>query len=141
MRKTIVVALLTLLMLGALTPQGAWARRVTAQGTIAIIAATGALTDQVVVTTLLANSGLEKTVVQQAPLPGALFVLPFFVDKDRDTPNPGDLDTTVVIANTTAASVSVIVTVRDPDGTVLATSPTITIPARGMRSLQLSGLL
>ena len=141
MRTKIVAALSVLLMLGLLAPNGVWARRVTAQGTITVTAGSGTLTDQLVVTTLLANPGLEKTIVQQAPLPGPLFVLPFFVDKEVDNPRPNDLDTTIVLGNTTNAALAVIVTVRDSDGVVLATSPTINIPARGMRNVQLSTLL
>jgi hypothetical protein len=89
MRTKSVAVLATLFIISLLVPTGAWARRVTAGGSLTISTASGPLTTQLVVAAVTANPGLEKTIVQTLPLPGPLFVLPFFVNKDKDTPQAG----------------------------------------------------
>ena len=140
MRTRTVVVLSILLILGLLVPTGVWARRVAAGGSLTITTA-GPLTNQLVATAVTANPGLEKTLVQQLPLPGPLFVLPFLVNKDKDNPQPGDLDTTLVLTNTTSSILSITLTLRGLDGSVLATSTPPPLMANETRMIQLSDLL
>lgn len=139
MRTRIAVGLSLLLILPLLTPSGVWARRVFAQGSVTITGA-GPLTNQLVVTAVTANPGLEKSITQQLPLPGPLFVLPFFVNKETNNPGQGDLETVLFLTNTTSSALAVTLTVRDADGNILATS-TSSIPANGTRTILLSDLL
>ena len=141
MRTRVVAVLSTLLIIGLLLPTGAGAKRVTAGGSIAIAGASGPLTNQLVALVLTANRGLGHTVYQQLPLPGPLFVAPFVVNDDKGKPEQGDLITTVFLTNVTGASLSVVITVYDHDGTVLATSPTLTLAAHETRTIDVGDLL
>ena len=141
MRTRIVVVLSLLLLIPLLAPSGVWAKRITAQGSVTITGGTGPLTTQLVVTAVTANPGLEKSITQQLPLPGPLFVLPFFVDKEKDSPRQGDLETVLFLTNTTGAVLVVTLTLRDADGEILATSTPPSIPAHGTRTILLSDLL
>ena len=120
MRTRFVVVLSTLLVIGVLTPTGAWARRVTAGGSLALSAVPGPLTTQLSVTAITSNPGQEKSIVQQLPLPGPLYVLPFFVNQDTDHPQSGDIDTVLLITNTTATALEVTLVLRSLDGSLLA---------------------
>jgi hypothetical protein len=141
MRTRFMAVLSTLVVIGLLTPSGAWAKRVTAGGSLAITGASGPLTNQLVVAVITANRGLEKTIVQQLPLPGPLYVAPFFVNEDKDKPDQGDLGTTLHLTNTTDASLSITLTLYELDGTVLATSTPPSLAAHETRVIQLSDLL
>ena len=131
MRKRWMALITPILVTALLVPAGAWARRIEAAGGIFIdkcasISGTtcvtpGALTNELVVTAVMANPGLEKTITQQLPLPGPLYVLPFIVDEDKDNPKPGDFDTILGLTNTTNATLNIRLTVRKTDGTTLAT--------------------
>jgi hypothetical protein len=141
MRRRFVSMLSTLLIIiGLLVPTGAWAKRVTAGGSVAIAGASGPLTNQLVAVVLNANRGLEKTIAQQLPLPGPIFVAPFFVNQDKDKPEQGDLVTTLILTNTTGGSLSVTLTLYGLDGSVLATSAPA-LAGHETRVIDLAGLL
>src|SRR5262249_8329407 len=120
---------------------------VTAFGSLAIsqcgdpaCSGTAALTNQVVVFTLTANPGLEKTMntLIQAPP----FVVPVFVNGDNQNPGNGDLDTIVVITDVTGMGLTVKLVLRDQGGnTVPLTSNTLTIAPNGTSAVSLASLL
>jgi hypothetical protein len=140
MRKKSIAVFSAVLIIALMLPAGAMAKRVTGGGSLTITKASGALTTELVVTAVLTNPGLEKTVAQQLPLPGPLYVLPFFVNEDKSNPQQTDLDTILLLTNTTASSLSIILTLRALDGTVLATSPQ-TLSANQTLVLFISDLL
>src|SRR5262245_20405616 len=140
MRAKAVACLLTVLLAAVLVVPGVWAKRITVAGSVTITKVGGALTTELVAAVVTANPGLEKTIVQQLPLPGPLFVLPFFVDAEKGNPQGGDIDTTLLVTNTTAAPLSVVVTLRALDGSTLATVPE-TLAANETRVIVLSDLL
>ncbi len=140
MRAKSVACLSLLVMTGLLMAPGAWAKRVTAGGSVAITKASGPLSTELVVVAVTANSGLEKTMVQQLPLPGPLYVFPFFVNADKGNPQAGDLDTTLLLTNTTGSPLSIIVTLRELDGTTIAAVPE-TLAANETRVIVLSDFL
>jgi hypothetical protein len=127
----------TLSIVVLLCSTGVWARRVAAQGSVTI---GGASPSQLVVTAVTANPGLEKSITQQLPLAGAQFVLAFFANIEKSNPQGNDLDTTLVLTNTTDASLSLSITLRDLDGKILATSNP-TLSARETRVIAVSDLL
>ena len=141
MRTRSIVAITTLLIIGLLWPTGAWARRVAVGGSLTIIQAAGPLTTQLVVLSVTSNRGLEKVVTQQLPLPGALFVVPFFVNKDKSHDDDGDLDTLLTLTNTTGAPLDLILTLRGLDGSVLTVSTPSTLSAHETRVIVISDLL
>ena len=141
MRTRSIVAITTLLIIGLLWPTGAWARRVAVGGSLTITQAAGPLTTQLVGLSVTSNRGLEKVVTQQLPLPGALFVVPFFVNKDKDHDDNGDLDTILVLTNTTGAPLDLILTLRALDGSVLTASTQSTLGAHETRAIVISDLL
>ena len=124
----IVPVLVTALLLPA---GGAWAKRVEVAGGLFIdkcasisgstCITPGPLTNELVVTAVLANPGLEKTITQQLPLPGPLYVVPFLVDEDKDNPQPGDFDSILGLTNTTNATLNIRLILRKTDGTTLTT--------------------
>lgn len=125
MRTKSTMALTALLIVALLMPTSVWAKRVAAGGSLSITQGTlgsSPLTTQLVVTALTANPGLEKTITQQLPLPGPLFVLPFFVNEDKDSPKQGDIDTILMLTNTTGGPLSLTLMLRALDGNILATS-------------------
>jgi hypothetical protein len=140
MRGKSIAVFSAVLIIALMLPAGAMAKRVTGGGSLTITKASGALTTELVVTAVLTNPGLEKTVTQQLPLPGPLYVLPFAVNQDKSNPQQGDLDTILLLTNTTASSLSIILTFRALDGTVLATSPQ-TLSANQTLVLFISDLL
>ena len=141
MRTRFVAMLSVLLVIGLLVPTGAWAKRVTAIGSVVI---TGdnvePLTNQVVATVITANPGLEKTIVQQLPLPGPLFVAPVFVSAEQGNPGQNDIDTTVFVTNATTSSLTIIVTVYNLNGSPLV-SVSATLASRETRVIAVSALL
>ena len=141
MRTRSIAMLSLVLAVGLVMPAGAWARRVTAGGSIAIAGAGAPLTDQLVGVLITTNRGLEKTISQQLPLPGPIFVVPFFVNEDRDKPDQGDLVTTLILTNTTGNPVSVVITLYALNGGVLATSAQPPLAAHETRILDLAELL
>jgi hypothetical protein len=140
MRGKSIAVFSAVLIIALMLPAGALAKRVTGGGSLTITKASGALTTELVVTAVLTNPGLEKTVTQQLPLPGPLYVLPFVVNEDKSNPQQGDLDTILLLTNTTGSSLSIILTLRALDGTVLATSPQ-TLSANQTLVLFISDLL
>ena len=141
MRTRLVAVLSTLLVIGLLVPGAGWAKRVTAGGSVTITSASGPLTNQLVATMVNANRGLEKTIVQQLPLPGPIYVAPFFVNEDKNKPDQGDLITFLILTNTTGASLPVTLTLRDLDGNVLATATPPVLAAHETRVIELADLL
>ena len=140
MRTRTVAVLSMLLAIALLVPTGAWAKRVAAGGSVTI-SSSGPLTNQLVATVLTANRGLEKTIVQQLPLPGPVYVAPFFVNEDKDKPEQGDLVTVLIVTNTTNAALSITLTLRDLDGNVLVASTPASLAAHETRVIQLGELL
>jgi hypothetical protein len=140
MRGKSIAVFSAVLIIALMLPAGAMAKRVTGGGSLTITKASGALTTELVVTAVLTNPGLEKTVSQQLPLPGPLYVLPFAVNQDKSNPQQGDLDTILLLTNTTGSSLSIILTLRALDGTVLAVSPQ-TLSANQTLVLFISDLL
>lgn len=141
MRKNAVIVLAIIVVIGLLAPAGAWAKRVTAGGSLTITTASVPLTTQLVVTAITSNPGLEKTIVQQLPLPGPLYVLPFFVNAEQGNPQSGDLNTILLVTNTSNGIVSFTVTLRGFDGNVLATFTPQALIGNETRVIQLSDLL
>ena len=99
------------------------------------------MTTQLVVLSVTSNPGLEKVLTQQLPLPGALFVVPVFVNKDKNHLDDGDLDTILALTNTTGASLDLILTLRALDGSVLTVSTQSTLGAHETRVIVISDLL
>jgi hypothetical protein len=141
MRTRTVAVLSTLLVLGLLVPGTGWAKRVSAGGSITIAGGSGPLTNQLVAVVFNANRGLEKTIVQQLPLPGPIYVAPFFVNEDKDKPEQGDLITLVILTNTTAAPLQITLTLRALDGDLLAPSTPLSLAAHETRVIHLADLL
>jgi hypothetical protein len=141
MRTRSVAALSLLLLTGLLVPATGWAKRVTAGGSLTIAGGSGPLTNQLVAVMVTANPGLEKTIVQQLPLPGPLYVAPFFVNEDKNKPGQGDIGTLVLLTNTTAAPLAITLTLRDLDGNVLGTPAPVNLAAHETRVIELSDLL
>jgi hypothetical protein len=61
-------------------------------------------------------------------------------NEEKNGPQQGDLDTILLLTNTTGSSLSIILTLRALDGTFLATSPQ-TLTANQTLVLSLSDLL
>jgi hypothetical protein len=141
MRTRLVPVLSMVMIMGLLVPTGASAKRVAAGGSVAIAGTSSALTNQLVAVVITANRGLEKTISHQLPLPGPIFVAPFFVNEDKGKPEQGDLVTTLILTNTTGAPLSVTLTLYDLDGSVLATSAQPSLAAHETRVIQLADLL
>jgi hypothetical protein len=126
MRTRLIATLSALLILTLLLPQGAAAKRVTAGGSITITKGDGSpLAGELVVTLVTLNPGIEKTIAQQYPLPGPIYVGPFFVNQDNGNPQNGDLDTFFAMVNLTGAALSIKITIRMPDGDEFPQSPVI----------------
>jgi hypothetical protein len=146
MRTKLLVLGSTLAILAALSPVPASAKRITAAGSLAITLGTGApiLNGELVVTTVMSNPGLEKTVTQQAPLPGPIpiYVLPFFVDQEKGNSGPGNLDTKVLLTNTTGQPLAIKITIRGPDGDQLPGSPhDLTLSPHATQVISLSDVI
>jgi hypothetical protein len=129
-----------LLVIALLAPTGAWAKRVVAGGSVAIAAVPGPLTDQVVATLITTNRGLAKNIVQNLPLAGPIYVAPFFVNEDKENPGQGDLFTVLILTNTTNAALSLSLTLRGLDGSVLAAEP-VNLGPNETKLIELADLL
>src|SRR5439155_4442367 len=87
MRTRTVVVLSMLLTMALLVPTSAWARRVTASGSLTVnLAPPGSITNQLVVTsvTLDQESATREEVEQTVtmPLPGSIYTVPYVVNKE-----------------------------------------------------------
>ena len=113
---------LSLLVVTVLQPIGASAGSVSMVGSVTITGAGGvALTTQLTGFAVVANPGLEKGITIQVPP----FTFPVFVEGENADGSVGKLlkknvDTTLVLTNTTAAALPIEVTLRDANGTVLS---------------------
>lgn len=132
--------LVSLLVLGLLLPSVASAKRVSLGGSVSFTTDGSSLTNQLGVTSVITNSGLEKTITQLLPLPGHLYTLPFFVNKDLEQNNQGDLDTILILLNATDAALPVTVTIRGVDGGTISTV-SLNLAARETRAIFLSRVL
>jgi hypothetical protein len=141
MRTRSVAALWTLLVLGLLVPDTGWAKRISAGGSLVINGESAPLTNRLVGVVVTANAGLEKTIVQQLPLPGPIYIVPFFVDEDKSNPQQGDIGTTVLLTNTTAASLTISLTIYGLDGALVATSTPPPLAPHETRVINLGDLL
>lgn len=141
MRTRSVAVLSLLLVTGLLVPSTGWAKRVTAGGSLTLTGGSGPLTNQLVAAMITANKGLEKTIVQQLPLPGPLYVAPFFVSEDKNRPEQGDIGTIVFLTNTTGAPLPITLTLRDLDGNVVAPPTPLNLAAHETKIIELSDLL
>jgi hypothetical protein len=124
-----------------LLPTGASARRVSASGSLTISPAVPAsLANQLVATVLVANTSLDSAVKQGLPRRGGLYVSPFFVNFETTNPLPTDLDTLVILTNTTATTLSIFITVRANNGDIIASVP-VTLTGNETRTIRLSNVL
>jgi hypothetical protein len=140
--RSVAVVVSALLVLGLLAPTGAWAKRVTAGGSILL--AGSSLSEpfnQVVVTLITANPGLEKTIVQQLPLPGGLFSAPFFVSEEQGNPGPNDIGTTMILTNATDGPLTFTLTLFSLNGATVISTPLPVLNSRETRVIPLGSLL
>ena len=146
-RKHAVVLALCLVAVLAL-PVAAPARPVTVLGSVAITGVAAGvefdLTNQITGFAVIANPGLEKTMVQQIPP----YTLPVFIDGDGPDGSPSlrllrrNLDTTVVLTNTTNAILIIRVKIWRGAGTEPPLSLTdITFNPHETKTFQVSDLL
>jgi hypothetical protein len=150
MRKRHAVVLALSLVAGLALPLAAAARPVTVLGSIAISGVDATLVEFVLTNTqitgfaVIANPGLEKTIVQQLPP----YTLPVFIDGDGPDGSPSlrllrrNLDTTVVLTNTTAAPLTIRVKIWRAAGTVPPLAETdLTFGPHETKTFQVSDLL
>lgn len=121
--RTKLFGLAVTLAIALLLPSAASAKRITVQGSLAFTLPGGGIPTGLVVTTVMSNPGLEKVVAQQLPLPGPIYVVPFFVDEEKGNSGPSNLRTVVALTNTTDASLTIVLTIREADGDELQGSP------------------
>lgn len=141
MRKSLAPVLLAVLLAVVLVPTGAWARRITAGGSVTLSSDTGPLIDQVVITAIMSNPGLEKTVVTQLPLPGPIYVIPFLVNQETNGPQQGDIDTILLMSSTRGAATRIFITLRANNGSIIAIVEPPALSAFETRVIRLSELL
>lgn len=125
MAKKLLTLVSTLAIVGMFLAPDASAKRVTGAGSMTFTRGDDSpspLMDELVVTTVTSNPGLEKTIVQ-GPLAGPNYTLPYFVDTEKNGPGKGDLDAVVVMTNRTANDLSIKLILRDADGDELDGSP------------------
>lgn len=147
MRTRMVVMLSMLLTLALLVPTSAWARRVSASGSLSFnLAPPGTLTNQLVVTVVTLDQEdavreeVEGTVT--LPLPGGIYTAPYVVNKETTAGVPNDFDTLLFIVNPTASQAFPIITVRNASGSVLTTIQVLGGVAPGeTRVIRLSSVL
>jgi hypothetical protein len=125
-------------------PAAAPARPVTVLGSLTITGDNAqALTNQIAGFAVIANPGLEKTIVQQLPP----YTLPVFLDGEGPDGSPSlrllrrNLDTTVVLTNTTNAPLVIEITVRDAAGAILTGPRDMTFAAHETQTFQLADIL
>jgi len=127
MRIRTVAVLSTLLAIALLAPTSAWAARITASGSLTVgLTTPGVLTNQLVVAALtIEQEFLTPTEVVETsvtmPLPGAIFTVPFIVNKETTGPVLEDLDTVLFIVNTTGLAQFPVIILQRLDGTLLRT--------------------
>jgi hypothetical protein len=135
------VVVSALFVLGLLVPTGASARRVGVGGSLLLTGSSlSEPFNQVVVTLITANPGLEKTIVQQLPLPGGLFSAPFFIGEEQGNPAPNDIGTTMILVNATDGPLALTLTLFNFNGTTLVTYP-ILLQSRVTTVLPLSSIV
>lgn len=147
MRQKHAVVLALLLLAGLVLPAAAPARPVTVLGSLVITGdGGGALTNsEITGFAVIANPGLEKTMVQQLPP----YTIPVFIDGDGPDGGPPNslrilrrnLDTTVVLTNTTNLPLTIEVTVRNAVGAVIAGPTDMLFAAHQTKTFQVSDLL
>jgi hypothetical protein len=138
----------TLLIAGLMLATGAWAKKVTAAGSVMFVQCASidgsgncvspSTPTGLVVTAVTGKRPLKDNITQQAPLPGPLYSLAFFVDGDDGKPNDGDFDTQLVLMNTDAVNPIIVRTIVKDTGGALLTNVDRTIPANGTAVVILS---
>lgn len=143
-----------LLVVGPLLPSAAPARPVTVLGSVTIVKVTvpGNPPTTVPLTVdspeltgfaVIANPGLEKTITQQLPP----YTIPVFIDGEGEDGRPSlrllrrNLDTTLVLTNTTNETLRVQLTVRDATGAALGTPTVLEFDAHQTQAVSVSELL
>ena len=147
MRRNLGVLVALTLVLGAGLPDPALAKRVTAFGSLRLSRCTNPactttepLVDQVVVSAVTANPGLEKTITVFVQAPP--FALPVFVNSEKGNPGNGDLDTLIVMTDVTGGGLTVSLALYDQNGALVSLIPnTVVIPANGTAAVSLANLL
>jgi hypothetical protein len=139
------------LLFGTMMMAGeAVARTVRVSGSLTIAPGTGAPSDlstALVGLAVVANPGFEKTITIHIPP----FTLPIFIDGDRDDDDSSALsshpfvnrrlDTTLVLTNTTASTLNLLVTIYDAAGVALATAVPVSVDAHATKVIPVSDLL
>jgi hypothetical protein len=93
--------------------------------TIAAASPAPALTTELVGVAIIANRGFEKTVSQQIPP----FTVPVVVTDDQGQSATSanlsqiNVDTTLILTNTTATPLNLVLTLYDADGVIKSTTP------------------
>lgn len=147
MRTKSLAFLFSLLMLIAF-PVGVSASPLTIVGSLTITGDGGAaLTTELVGVAMIANPGFEKNSTIQIPP----FTLPVFVDGEAEDEEGStskskllkkNFDTTVVVTNTTGASLTIELTLRDAAGALLTPTPVpMTLAAHATKVIFVSDLL
>ena len=136
-----------LLILGLLLPRGVSASHVTVFGSLTITKqGGGVLTTELVGLALIANPGLEKNITIQIPP----FSFPVLVGGEtEDAPEATsssklltkNIDTTLVLTNTTSGTLSLTLTLRDAGGHVLSTTNPPSLAANASTVIMVSDLL
>jgi len=145
MRRNLLLA--ALLAAALFAPASSEAKHVVAFGSLSLsrcpdqaCAAPLPLTNEVVVLSVTANPGLEKTM--NAFLQGPPFVVPVFVNGDNGNQGSGDLNTIVVVTDVTGGGLTLRLSLRDQAGNPVAlTSSTVAIPPNGTAAVSLANLL
>jgi hypothetical protein len=130
--------ILVALLVSLLLPQNSSAKSQTVLGSLTI---TGAGPTDLVGVVVTHNPGFEKTISQQIPP----YTVPIFVDADVDDTTGqvvnSRFETTVILTNTTGATLNLTLTIMDAGGTnTLATVP-VTLLAHATTAIDLSGPL
>ena len=150
MRTKWLIATVAVLLFAGLVAGKAEASSVQVSGSLHIGPGSGApadLSTALVGVAVVANSGFEKTVALHIPP----FTVPVFVDGDRDddsaTSSSGHsfttrrLDTTLILTNTTAVTLNLLVTIWDAAGVALATDVPVSLAGHATKVVPVSDLL
>ena len=121
MRRSFVVALCAVLLVGLLLPSGAFAKKVTVSGSLTIAKCSNppsctsaiALNNEFVGAAVTSNPGFKHPITLQIPP----FTFPTFVKKDKDNSDPEDFDTTLALVNVSGSTQTIKLTLRDVNGT------------------------
>jgi hypothetical protein len=120
----------TFLIAGLLLATGAWAKKITAAGSVTLVQCAGidasgnclspSIPAGLIVTAVTGKRHLKDNITQQLPLPGPLYALAFFVEGDKDKPHDDDFDTQLVLINTDTLNPMIVrTTVKNSSGVVL----------------------